>query len=202
MNSQPTMIIAAQIEMIGWPAAKMSAKAAMIVTTAAKITSALNLFQPDAWSKLWGNARFGLWNLSVSNIALLPPGCYWRSVSLKAPSALSHKHWDNVEPAQKLRTRLSISEISCPAHFSRRMRRRASHTQYLDHWLNVIKTDKKAIFTAASEASEAAAFLAALVFRIKAKRGQLGAAWRPSRHKPALKLASAWLRKVKLSPGW
>jgi antirestriction protein ArdC len=55
------------------------------------------------------------------------------------------------------------------------MRRRASHTQYLDHWLNVIKTDKKVIFIVASEASEAAAFLAARVFRIKAKRGPLGA---------------------------
>ena len=53
--------------------------------------------------------------------------------------------------------------------------KRADHAQYLDHWLNVVKAHKKAIFTAASEASEAAAFLAARVFRIKAKRGQLGA---------------------------
>ena len=54
--------------------------------------------------------------------------------------------------------------------------KRADHAQYLDHWLNVIKTDKKAIFIAASEASEASAFLAALVFRVKAKRGPPGAA--------------------------
>jgi len=39
---------------------------------------------------------------------------------------------------------------------------RADHAQYLDHWLTVMKADKKAIFTAASKASEAAAFLAAL----------------------------------------
>ena len=39
---------------------------------------------------------------------------------------------------------------------------RADHAQYLDHWLTVLKADKKAIFTAASKASEAAAFLAAL----------------------------------------
>jgi antirestriction protein ArdC len=39
---------------------------------------------------------------------------------------------------------------------------RADHAQYLDHWLGVMKADKKAIFTAASKASEAAAFLAAL----------------------------------------
>jgi hypothetical protein len=34
-----------------------------------------------------------------------------------------------------------------------------------------VKAHKKAIFTAASEASEAAAFLAARVFRVKVKRG-------------------------------
>jgi antirestriction protein ArdC len=38
---------------------------------------------------------------------------------------------------------------------------RADHAQYLSHWLTVLKADKKAIFTAASKASEAAAFLAA-----------------------------------------
>jgi antirestriction protein ArdC len=44
------------------------------------------------------------------------------------------------------------------------------------HWLNVMKGDKKAIFTAACEASEAAAFLAAPVSCVKAKRAPLGAA--------------------------
>jgi primase-polymerase (primpol)-like protein len=39
---------------------------------------------------------------------------------------------------------------------------RADHAQYLASWLAVLKADKKAIFTAASKASEAAAFLAAL----------------------------------------
>jgi antirestriction protein ArdC len=36
---------------------------------------------------------------------------------------------------------------------------RADHAQYLAHWLAVLKADKRAIFTAASKASEAAAFL-------------------------------------------
>jgi hypothetical protein len=39
---------------------------------------------------------------------------------------------------------------------------RADHAQYLTSWLAVLKADKKATFTAASKASEAAAFLAAL----------------------------------------
>ncbi len=39
---------------------------------------------------------------------------------------------------------------------------RADHAQYIDHWLDVLKRDKKAIFMAASKASEAAAFLCAL----------------------------------------
>jgi antirestriction protein ArdC len=45
-----------------------------------------------------------------------------------------------------------------------RSRRRinAAHAQYLATWLAVLKVDKKAIFTAASKASEAAAFLTAL----------------------------------------
>jgi len=38
---------------------------------------------------------------------------------------------------------------------------RADHAQYLATWLSVLKADKKAIFTAASKASEAAAFIAA-----------------------------------------
>lgn len=36
---------------------------------------------------------------------------------------------------------------------------RVDHAQYLAHWLNVLKADKRAIFTAASKAAEAAAFL-------------------------------------------
>ena len=38
---------------------------------------------------------------------------------------------------------------------------RADHAQYLDNWLRVLKADKKAIFTVASKASQAAEFLAA-----------------------------------------
>ncbi|WP_050385873.1 ArdC family protein [Bradyrhizobium pachyrhizi] len=36
---------------------------------------------------------------------------------------------------------------------------RADHAQYLAHWLNVLKADKRAIFTAASKAGEALSFL-------------------------------------------
>ncbi|WP_093756335.1 zincin-like metallopeptidase domain-containing protein [Tardiphaga sp. OK245] len=36
---------------------------------------------------------------------------------------------------------------------------RAEHAQYVTHWLNVLKADKRAIFTAASKAAQAAAFL-------------------------------------------
>jgi antirestriction protein ArdC len=39
---------------------------------------------------------------------------------------------------------------------------RADHAQYLASWLAILKADKKAIFTAASKASEATAFLVAL----------------------------------------
>lgn len=36
---------------------------------------------------------------------------------------------------------------------------RADHAQYIEHWLNIMKADKKAIFTAASAASKAADYL-------------------------------------------
>jgi len=39
---------------------------------------------------------------------------------------------------------------------------RADHAKYLPSWLSVLKADKKAIFTAASKASEAATFLTSL----------------------------------------
>jgi hypothetical protein len=84
-------------------------------------------------------------------------------------------HFSCIMPAQAISAYFhTASDRSVSARDVRRPR--ADHEQYLDHWLNVVKTDKKAIFTAASEASEAAAFLAVLVFRIKAKRGPLGAA--------------------------
>jgi antirestriction protein ArdC len=46
--------------------------------------------------------------------------------------------------------------------FHARTEPRADHAQDLDHWLGVMRADKKAIFTATSKASEAATFLAAL----------------------------------------
>jgi antirestriction protein ArdC len=42
---------------------------------------------------------------------------------------------------------------------------RTDHAQYLAHWLNVLKADKRAIFTAASKASEASAYLASKAAR-------------------------------------
>jgi antirestriction protein ArdC len=39
---------------------------------------------------------------------------------------------------------------------------RADHAHYLASWLAVLKADRKAIFTAASKASQAATFLTAL----------------------------------------
>jgi antirestriction protein ArdC len=39
---------------------------------------------------------------------------------------------------------------------------REDHASYLDHWLTVMKQDKRAIFTAASHAQRAADFLHSL----------------------------------------
>jgi len=50
---------------------------------------------------------------------------------------------------------IGATQLRRPASFS-------DHAQYLASWLAVLKADKRAIFTAASKATEAAAFLAAL----------------------------------------
>src|SRR5690606_12591165 len=42
---------------------------------------------------------------------------------------------------------------------------RADHAQYIAHWLRVLKNDKRAIFSAASKASEAANWLLAFETR-------------------------------------
>jgi antirestriction protein ArdC len=39
---------------------------------------------------------------------------------------------------------------------------RVDHAQYLSSWLSVLKADKRAIFTSASKASEATAYLSGL----------------------------------------
>ncbi|MET4232636.1 antirestriction protein ArdC [Bradyrhizobium sp. LA6.10] len=44
---------------------------------------------------------------------------------------------------------------------------RADHAQYLAHWLKVLKADKRAIFTAASKAGEAVAFLRAKEYQVE-----------------------------------
>ena len=36
---------------------------------------------------------------------------------------------------------------------------RDDHAQYIDHWLKIMKSDKKAIFTAAAKANQALEFL-------------------------------------------
>jgi antirestriction protein ArdC len=43
---------------------------------------------------------------------------------------------------------------------------RAEHASYLDHWLKVLKDDKRAIFSAASHAQRAADFLHGLQPRV------------------------------------
>ncbi len=48
---------------------------------------------------------------------------------------------------------------------------RIDHACYLKNWLSVLKSDKKAIFTAASKASEAANWLLAFENTENAKRG-------------------------------
>jgi antirestriction protein ArdC len=45
------------------------------------------------------------------------------------------------------------------AHLELELTPRQDHARYIDSWLKVLKSDKRAIFTAASKAQQAADFL-------------------------------------------
>lgn len=48
---------------------------------------------------------------------------------------------------------------------------RLDHAQYIKNWLTVLKSDKKAVFTAASKASEASNWLMSLASHHRDKEG-------------------------------
>ncbi len=73
---------------------------------------------------------------------------------------LGKRFGDNAYAAEELIAELGAAFLCADLRITDEPR--ADHAQYLASWLSVLKADKKAIFTAASKASEAAAFLAAL----------------------------------------
>ena len=86
--------------------------------------------------------------------------CHWTSHESRCHRQLGKRFGDQAYAVEELVAELGAAFLCADLQITDDPR--ADHAQYLASWLAVLKADKKAIFTAASKASEAAAFLAAL----------------------------------------
>ncbi len=73
------------------------------------------------------------------------------AASRRSASAMKAMQWKNWLP--------SLARRSCAPISNSRPELRDDHASYIDHWLTVLKDDKRAIFTAAAHAQRAADFL-------------------------------------------
>jgi antirestriction protein ArdC len=86
--------------------------------------------------------------------------CHWTSRENRCNRQLGKRFGDQAYAMEELVAELGAAFLCADLQITAEPR--PDHAQYLASWLAVLKADKKAIFTAASKASEAAAFLAAL----------------------------------------
>jgi antirestriction protein ArdC len=85
---------------------------------------------------------------------------HWTSAEPRCNRQLGKRFGNQAYAMEELIAELGAAFLCADLHITAAPR--ADHAQYLASWLAVLKADKKAIFTAASKASEATAFLAAL----------------------------------------
>jgi len=136
--------------------------------------------QADAFFKAIGSdVRHGgnqAFYSPVGDYVQMPPFAAFReSVSYYSVLAHEHTHWtanaarcnrelgkrfgDHAYAAEELIAELGAA-FTC-AHLGLSTEPREDHAQYLQSWLRVLKADKRAIFTAASKAQQAADWLTA-----------------------------------------
>ena len=84
---------------------------------------------------------------------------HWTSVETRCNRQLGKRFGDEAYAMEELIAELGAAFLCADLGISDAPR--ADHAQYLTTWLSVLKADKKAIFTAASKASQAVDFLAA-----------------------------------------
>ena len=86
--------------------------------------------------------------------------CHWTSPESRCHRQLGKRFGDQAYAIEELVAELGAAFLCADLRITDDPR--ADHAQYLASWLAVLKADKKAIFTATSKATEAAASLAAL----------------------------------------
>jgi antirestriction protein ArdC len=119
-----------------------------------------------------GNQAF--YSLATDHIQMRPFAAFRDAISYYSTLAHEHTHWtanaarcnrdlgkrfgDNAYAAEELIAELGAA-FTC-AHLGLSTEPREDHAQYLQSWLRVLRADKRAIFTAASKAQQAADWLA------------------------------------------
>ena len=81
---------------------------------------------------------------------------HWTSAETRCNRQLGKRFGDDAYAMEELVAELGAAFLCADLGITDTPR--ADHAQYLDNWLRVLKADKKAIFTAASKASQAPAF--------------------------------------------
>lgn len=82
---------------------------------------------------------------------------HWSGAKKRLDRDLSGRFGDEAYAMEELVAELSAA-FQC-AHLGITLEPRLDHAQYINNWLSVLKSDKKAIFSAAAKAQEATSFL-------------------------------------------
>lgn len=85
---------------------------------------------------------------------------HWTSAETRCNRQLGKRFGDQAYAMEELVAELGAAFLCADLAITDAPR--ADHAQYIDTWLQVLKADKKAIFTAASKASQAVTYLASL----------------------------------------
>lgn len=85
---------------------------------------------------------------------------HWTSHSSRLNRELGKRFGDRAYQAEELIAEVGAAMVCAMLEITQDVR--ADHAQYLSHWLELMKSDPKAIFTAASKASQAVDYLVSL----------------------------------------
>lgn len=124
-------------------------------------------------ASLWHGGNRAYYALDSDHIQMPPFQAFDESVSYYSTLAHEHTHWtaragrcdrqlgkrfgDGAYAAEELIAELGAAFVC--AHLGLSTEPREDHAQYIQSWLRVLKADKRAIFTAASKAQQAADYL-------------------------------------------
>jgi antirestriction protein ArdC len=82
---------------------------------------------------------------------------HWTGAPARLDRTFGQRFGDQAYAAEELVAELGAAFMAAELHVTPAPR--ADHAQYLGHWLKLLKSDKRAIFTAAAKASEAVRYL-------------------------------------------